>query len=224
MMYISVFPIAISMRRTNVYEEKSLGIYSYGEEEDDEDVQTPPSYISTHLRRQLSFDLWYVFLGLFVIAIAEAGRLQDDLNFELFTVLFEVVSAYGNVGISFGYPGVNTSFSGQFNVISKLVIIAMQIRGRHRGLPYSVDRAVLLPSDALNKREAADAERRMRRRASTLSGGESMGRPQSRTVSQARDAGMSTGMESYDWQTQQPAPLPNGDALVQRSSTARSGR
>ncbi len=31
MMYISVFPIAISVRRTNVYEEKSLGIYSKSE-------------------------------------------------------------------------------------------------------------------------------------------------------------------------------------------------
>ena len=28
MMYISVFPVAISIRRTNVYEEKSLGIYA----------------------------------------------------------------------------------------------------------------------------------------------------------------------------------------------------
>lgn len=225
MMYISVFPIAISMRRTNVYEEKSLGIYSAADDEggDDDDDQTAPSYIGAHLRRQLSFDLWYVFLGLFVIAIAEGGRLQDtaDYSFQLFTVLFEVVSAYGTVGLSFGYPGVNTSFSGQFNVISKLVIIAMQIRGRHRGLPYSLDRAVLLPSDALNRRDAADSERRMRRRASNLSGGASMGRPQSRTMSQARDAGVSTGTEGYDWQTQQPAA--NGD-VFHRSSTMRSGR
>jgi len=48
----------------------------------------------------------------------------------------------GTVGLSLGYPDVNTSFSGQFKTISKLVIIAMQIRGRHRGLPYQVDRAV----------------------------------------------------------------------------------
>lgn len=33
MMYISIFPIAISMRRTNVYEEKSLGIYAHEDEE-----------------------------------------------------------------------------------------------------------------------------------------------------------------------------------------------
>ncbi|KAJ5683626.1 hypothetical protein N7462_006791 [Penicillium macrosclerotiorum] len=224
MMYISVFPIAISMRRTNVYEEKSLGLYGY-EEESDEDNQTAPSYIGTHLRRQLSFDLWYVFLGLFIITIAEGSRLQSasDYSFQIFTVLFEVVSAYGTVGLSFGYPGVNTSFSGQFNVVSKLVIIAMQIRGRHRGLPYALDRAVLLPSDALNRREAAESERRMRRRASNLSGGESLGRPQSRSISQSQaDAGLSTGMESYDWQTH--SSNANGDAVVNRSSTVRSNR
>lgn len=83
-MYISVFPIAISVRRTNVYEEKSLGIYG-SRPEDDED-EKEPSYIGAHLRRQLSFDLWYIFLGLFVIAIAEGTRLQDvnDFGFTMF--------------------------------------------------------------------------------------------------------------------------------------------
>jgi len=33
MMYISVYPLAISIRRTNVYEEQSLGIYVDDEEE-----------------------------------------------------------------------------------------------------------------------------------------------------------------------------------------------
>lgn len=221
MMYISVFPIAISMRRTNVYEEKSLGVYGYGEEDNDEENQTAPSYIGAHLRRQLSFDLWYVFLGLFVISIAEGNRLQDasDYNFQLFNVLFEVVSAYGTVGLSFGYPNVDTSFSGQFNVVSKLVIIAMQIRGRHRGLPYALDRAVLLPSDALNRHEAEDSERRMRRRASNLSGGGSLGRP-SRTFSSPRteDGGVASGLESHDWQNNY------GDALTHRSATIRSNQ
>ncbi|KAJ5908649.1 hypothetical protein N7495_001331 [Penicillium taxi] len=221
MMYISVFPIAISVRRTNVYEEKSLGIYGF--EDEQEEDSNHPSYISAHLRRQLSFDLWYVFLGLFIISIAEGGRLQstDDYNFQLFNVLFEVVSAYGTVGLSFGYPGIDTSFSGQFNVVSKLVIIAMQIRGRHRGLPYALDRAVLLPSDALNRRETADMERRIRRRASNLSGIETVGHAPSRTASQARtDAnGISTGMETRDWHFQ---PATNGDSIVQRSGTLHS--
>src|SRR6201986_5136213 len=72
MMYISVLPIAISVRRTNVYEEKSLGLYGSPEEEAaEEDKEKEPSYVGSHLRRQLSFDLWYIFLGFFVIAIAE---------------------------------------------------------------------------------------------------------------------------------------------------------
>jgi hypothetical protein len=76
-------------------------------------------------------------------------------------VLFEIVSAYGTVGLSLGYPGVNTSFSGQFRTLSKLIIIAMQIRGRHRGLPYALDRAILLPSESLHQKENEDATRRM---------------------------------------------------------------
>lgn len=166
MMYISVFPIAISVRRTNVYEEKSLGIYYPEETADDSE----PSYVATHLRRQLSFDLWFIFLGYFIITISEGNRLMaGDPNFSMFAVLFDIVSAYGTVGLSLGFPSVNTSFCGQFGVIGKLVIIAMQIRGRHRGLPYGLDRAILLPSEALNRKEAAEADARAQRRASMSS-------------------------------------------------------
>ncbi|KIW68270.1 hypothetical protein PV04_04227 [Phialophora macrospora] len=171
MMYISVFPIAISMRRTNVYEEKSLGLYGTPAEESEDENE--PSYVGAHLRRQLSFDLWYIFLGMFIIAIAEGGKLQNtnQYAFTLFSVLFEIVSAYGTVGLSLGYPTINASFSAEFHVLSKLVIIAMQIRGRHRGLPYELDRAILLPSESLQAKEAKEAERvmsRVQRRRSSL--------------------------------------------------------
>lgn len=158
MMYISVFPIAISVRRTNVYEEKSLGIWG-GEEEDDEEGR---SYVGQHLRRQLSFDLWYIFLGFFIITIVEGGRIEDNnaYAFTMFAILFEIVSAYGTVGLSLGYPGINASFSAEFGVISKLVIIAMMIRGRHRGLPYALDRAILLPSENREKKESEAGRRR----------------------------------------------------------------
>ena len=176
MMYISVFPIAISVRRTNVYEEKSLGIYGSSKEEADDEKE--PSYVGAHLRRQLSFDLWYIFLGLFIIAIAEGERLSNtnQYAFTLFSVLFEIVSAYGTVGLSLGYPGIDASFSAEFSVISKLVVIAMQIRGRHRGLPYELDRAVLLPSDSLHQKEDEDAARRAQRRNSSMSNLEPTGR------------------------------------------------
>ena len=215
MMYVSVLPLAISIRRTNVYEEQSLGMYSEMDEseseadtsdESDESEEHPDgdidselsgsvhegstkshksstssshshesnkkrkkhkkkkkkkkkknpedstrSFIGQHLRKQLSFDLWFVFLGLFIICICENKKIKDTTmpDFNVFSILFEVISAYGTVGLSLGYPGTNQSFSGRFTTLSKLVIIGMLIRGRNRGLPYSVDRAIILPSERL---------------------------------------------------------------------------
>lgn len=170
MMYISVFPVAISIRRTNVYEERSLGIYSPTDDQDDANA-TERGYTATHLRKQLGFDLWFVFLGLFLIVVVEGKSLADPArySFNIFSVLFEIVSAYGTVGLSMGYPGIDASFSAELKTLSKLIIIAMQIRGRHRGLPYDLDRAILLPSESLQERELQDAERRMRRRRSNVS-------------------------------------------------------
>lgn len=163
MMYISVFPIAISIRRTNVYEEKSLGVYDDGADEDGAaNDANALSYVGTHLRRQLSFDLWFVFLGFFVLAISEGSKIKRG-EFDLFSILFEVVSAYGTVGLSLGAPGVNASLCSQFTVVGKLVVVAMQIRGRHRGLPYGLDRAVILPSEARFKKEAEEAEANLTR-------------------------------------------------------------
>jgi hypothetical protein len=183
MMYISVLPIAMSVRRTNVYEEDSLGVYGNVEEENSD--QAEPSYIGAHLRRQLSFDLWYIFLGFFIITISEGSRLQSgDPGFTMFNVLFEIVSAYGTVGLSLGYTNINASFSAEFGVIAKLVIIAMQIRGRHRGLPYELDRAVMLNSELQAKREADLAAARPRRN-SDLSRVNTMGTKIDRTASRA---------------------------------------
>ncbi|KAH8434964.1 putative potassium uptake transporter [Aspergillus melleus] len=149
MMYIAIFPIAISIRASNTYEESALGLYSREQEIDENDGT---NYVLAHMRNQLSFDLWYIFLGIFCICIAEADRIMDPAeaqSFSVFAVFFEVVSAYGNVGLSLGYPTVATSLSGQFSTFSKVVICAMMMRGRHRGLPYSLDRAILLPNDRL---------------------------------------------------------------------------
>lgn len=64
------------------------------------------------------------------------------------------------MGLSLGYPGIDAAFSAEFATLSKLIIIAMMIRGRHRGLPYALDRAILLPSETLHKNEAEDGRRR----------------------------------------------------------------
>ena len=60
-MYIAVFPIAIAIRASNTYEERALGRYEAVV--DPEDNQSPRTYLINHLRAQLSFDLWYMFIG-----------------------------------------------------------------------------------------------------------------------------------------------------------------
>ena len=153
MMYVSIFPIAISVRASNTYEERALGNYSQAPEVAEN--QTSGTYLMNHIRGQLSFDLWYIFLGTFCICIAEAGPIADTSNiaFNVFAILFEVTSAYGNVGLSLGTNGTMTSLSGDFHTFSKLVICAMMIRGRHRGLPHALDRAVMLPSEELERQD-----------------------------------------------------------------------
>lgn len=180
MMYISVFPIAISVRRTNVYEEKSLGIYNKQELEEQQH-STDWAYVGSHARRQLSFDLPFIALGFFILAITEGSRLMDPQavanGFTMYAVLFEIVSAYGTVGMSLGYTGVSASLCSEFSTFGKLIIIAMMIRGRHRGLPYALDRAVLLPGESLNEKDAAAADApetrlaRQQSRASVVTGG-----------------------------------------------------
>lgn len=185
MMYISVFPIAISIRRTNVYEEKSLGVYE--KPEDDEVDGNSVSYVGTHLRRQLSFDLWFVFLGFFILAITEGSKIQAR-QFDMFDVLFEIISAYGTVGLSMGAPGGDTSLCARFSVVGKLVIVAMQIRGRHRGLPYGLDRAVLLPSESRFRKESDQAEAALARVGTGVLGAASTGLQRQATANTLRGA------------------------------------
>jgi Trk-type K+ transport system membrane component len=74
MMYVSVFPIAISIRASNTYEERALGVYSVAGEMDE---KRGTAYVITHIRNQLTFDLWYIFLGIFCICIAESDRIMN---------------------------------------------------------------------------------------------------------------------------------------------------
>ncbi|KAG5438771.1 hypothetical protein PCANB_002491 [Pneumocystis canis] len=150
MMYISVFPVAVSIRKTN---ERSLGIYT-----NDDEYSQGASFVGTHIRQQLSFDLWYIFLGLFIICIAENKNIKDESipSFSVFSILFEIISAYCTVGLSF--PDINSSFSSKFSVVSKLVIISLQ----HRGLPYALDRAIILPTEKMGRVEEEDYQRKTR--------------------------------------------------------------
>jgi Trk-type K+ transport system membrane component len=83
---------------------------------------------------------------------------NNDTWFNQFQIMFELVSAYSTVGLSLGIPTVskyskqrvvltiffqkeNFSFSGAMKPLSKLILCAVMIRGRHRDLPVAIDRA-----------------------------------------------------------------------------------
>lgn len=87
-------------------------------------------------------DVSYLFIGLLIISIVEDDKLSTDPGITLFKVFFELVSAYGTVGLTLGYPGSVLSLCGTFRPLSKLVIIIVMLLGRHRGLPLSIDHAV----------------------------------------------------------------------------------
>ncbi|KAJ5619964.1 Low-affinity potassium transport protein [Penicillium lagena] len=180
MMYISVYPVAITMRHSNIYEERSLGLYADDASLDEDDLEAssgasvnrPPVsptvgriyFIRHQLRAQMAYDLWWIALAVIIIGIVEAGQFtRDPIAYSAFNIIFETVSAYGCVGISIGLPNKLYSFSGGWHTLSKLVLCAVMIRGRHRGLPVAIDKAIMLPSDKLVKAEEEDAQIRMER-------------------------------------------------------------
>lgn len=177
MMYISAYPVAMSVRNTNVYEERSLGLYNE-EPDDTAEPQTGGArvwgnYLAAHARRQLAFDIWWLGFALWLICIIQKHDIQDPTSdgwFTVFNCLFELTSAYGTVGLSTGTPYDDFSLSGRFRTLGKLVVIAVMLRGRHRGLPVAIDRAVLLPGEMDLEDEANEAfEEEMRQRTMTMS-------------------------------------------------------
>lgn len=130
----------------------------------DENNPSRSYFVRQQLRSQLSHDIWWICLAILVITIAESSNYErDPVAFSTFNIIFEVVSAYGCVGISVGLPDQNYSFSGGWHTISKLVLVAVMLRGRHRGLPVAIDKAVMLPDEALAWAEEEDAALRLER-------------------------------------------------------------
>ena len=208
MMYISVYPVVITMRNSNVYEERSLGIYddddpaikeqerasntfASSQEPDkkpslrkrntgaviskqlkrvttfqgvgarrsnqNEEETSRTSFIGQQIRGQLAHDLWWLVLAILVIVVIETDHfLGDPVTYSVFNIIFESVSAYACVGLSIGLPNDAYSFSGGLHKGSKLVMCLVMMRGRHRGLPVAIDRAVRLPGEQLQKDELED--------------------------------------------------------------------
>ena len=155
-MYISVFPLLISLRTTNIYEERSVGLDAeeYEAQETEKQEQSlggrgGQGLAGTHIRNQLAYDLWWIMLSWFLICLVEEPRLNTSApGYSPFTILFEVVSAYGNCGLSLGVPNDEYALCGTFRTLSKLVLVTVMLRGRHRILPLAIDRSIMIPGEA----------------------------------------------------------------------------
>ena len=83
-----------------------------------------------HIRQQLAYDIWWLIAAAFLICVVEHGHLRtNEPGFSIFSIMFETVSAYGNIGLSLGVPYQSYSFSGAWHVLAKLILLAVMIRG-----------------------------------------------------------------------------------------------
>lgn len=92
MMYISIYPIAISIRMSTTYEEQPLGLYD--KEESLDEQRDGKDYLLNHMRNQLSFDLWYIFLGVFCICCSESKRIMDQEDYVSFTLALSTMTLF----------------------------------------------------------------------------------------------------------------------------------
>eukprot|EP01132_Coremiostelium_polycephalum_P004098 gene4098-5127_t len=130
LMFVSSYPFVISLRQTAVN-----GKYSTIDANRSREV----------MKDLLIRDLFILYICILIITIIEESRLDlQSPSFSVFHIIFEVVSGFGTVGLSIGYPGIPYSFSGTLKNGSKFFIIVVMILGKHRGLPDSVDNAVSL--------------------------------------------------------------------------------
>eukprot|EP00767_Chilomastix_cuspidata_P000042 gnl/Chilomastix_cuspidata/1010.p1 GENE.gnl/Chilomastix_cuspidata/1010~~gnl/Chilomastix_cuspidata/1010.p1 ORF type:complete len:711 (+),score=295.18 gnl/Chilomastix_cuspidata/1010:294-2135(+) len=111
-------------------------------------------FIGMYREETIARDLAFLWLAWWVILLSESdGMKAEPEASNPFKAIFEIASAYGNVGLTLGHPSTPCSYSAVFNPVSKVVVIFVFLLGKHRGLPLSIDPAVnigkLLVTDAV---------------------------------------------------------------------------
>ncbi|KAL7133779.1 hypothetical protein ABFS83_12G162900 [Erythranthe nasuta] len=93
--------------------------------------------------QMLFSQLGYITIFVILVCITEAGSMKTDpLNFSVFAIVFEVISAYGNVGFSIGYScerRINSNgecrdawygLAGKWSNGGKFVLMVVMLFGR----------------------------------------------------------------------------------------------
>ncbi|KAJ5740712.1 hypothetical protein N7493_000584 [Penicillium malachiteum] len=165
-MYLSAFPVSAAIRYDNLTSlcsiiltlNRSTEFVTKLQISDiiSKDDSTKPSNTNNHyisrlargrfiyqqIRSQFSHDIWWLSLTIIVITIAESDHFKSEpIPFSTFNIIFEVVSAYSCVGASIGYPGKTYSFCGKWHTFSKLLLVAISLKGRLRGVSIASARS-----------------------------------------------------------------------------------
>jgi len=80
-----------------------------------------------------------VALAIIILAFVEDKMTRENPVVDFIDVVFEIISAYGNVGLSMGFPGSMASLCGNMSTFGKLVLIFVMMVGKLRGLPTHSD-------------------------------------------------------------------------------------
>ena len=158
LMFISSFPLVLTLRRSGKHVKKASEIYIADQEIENAERTRTEQRIYAKVKKSLMIplvkalawwthtlvfrDVSWLFLAIFFICSIESNNIMKDSNFTVFKIMFELAGAYGTVGLSLGYPGIVTSFCTKWSTKSKLICIFILLLGRCRGLPDSLDYAV----------------------------------------------------------------------------------
>lgn len=86
---------------------------------------------------------FFLLLAVIVCSYSEDHLLiSQPAKVNLWYIIFEIISAYGNVGLSMGYPGVAYSLSGKMSILGKLTLVVVMWLGKWRGLPDNSDEVI----------------------------------------------------------------------------------
>ena len=72
------------------------------------------TFVTQYIGRVRSTNVWLMII-IFLISVFEREKFENpNGSFTIFKLIFEIISAFGNVGLSLGYPGLVTSFCSVF--------------------------------------------------------------------------------------------------------------
>lgn len=154
MMYLSGIPVVLSIRSST---EEAWDVQERRKHSLPAAAAPARSVVRHQLKQMLQLDLAFVVGVWFVLVAVEQAQVTGvglrpkqfsaplrhalssaNARLAAFQVLFEVLSAYGTVGLSLS--ATSLSVAGSFHSASKLLLMLVMLAGRHRGL------GLLLPS------------------------------------------------------------------------------